>query len=120
MVSALPKPRSETKAAVTVTQQSAICAASRTSRRAQRRPAEDAPAARSNGHADGNLASAVCGASCEQAAEVGAGGEQHNAGQHHHRSQKSARRPAHKVTDQARTSQLQCQTLFLLRILPGN
>src|SRR5260370_42687134 len=41
MVSALPRQRSETKEAVTVTQQSAICAASRTSRRAQRRPAED-------------------------------------------------------------------------------
>src|ERR1700730_3851757 len=41
MVNALPRPRSETKAAVTVTQQSAICAASRTSRSAQRRPAED-------------------------------------------------------------------------------
>src|SRR6202140_5814593 len=41
MVNALPRPRRETKAAVTVTQQSAICAASRTSRRAQLRPAED-------------------------------------------------------------------------------
>ncbi len=40
MVRALPRPRSETKAAVTVTQQSAICAASSTSRRAQRRPVE--------------------------------------------------------------------------------
>src|SRR6266576_6221168 len=38
-VIALPSPRSETKAAVTVTQQSAICAASSTSRSAQRRPA---------------------------------------------------------------------------------
>src|SRR6266849_4956570 len=41
MVIALPRPRKETKAAVTVTQQSAICAASKTSRRAQRRPATD-------------------------------------------------------------------------------
>src|SRR5471030_634281 len=41
MVSALPKPRSETKAAVTVTQHSAIWAASRQSRSAQRRPAKD-------------------------------------------------------------------------------
>ena len=37
MVSALRSPRSDTKAAVTVTQQSAICAASRMSRRAHRR-----------------------------------------------------------------------------------
>src|ERR1700687_3536971 len=41
MVNALPRPRRETKAAVTVTQQSAICAANSTSRSAQRRPAED-------------------------------------------------------------------------------
>ncbi len=183
MVRALPRPRSETKAAVTVTQQSAICAASSTSRSAQRRPAEDwlpplliaslgsvlnicrsgitpnstpassrdkqrhqdqrwlrhddmephrvfggwmpvsqaaeghprqtagarapenrnhkgldqdladdAPAARSNGHADGDLAGAVCRTRCEQAAQVGAGGEQHNAGQPQHPSQKTARR----------------------------
>src|ERR1700674_4379473 len=41
MVMALPKPRSDTKAAVTVTQQSATCAASRTSRSAQRCPAAE-------------------------------------------------------------------------------
>src|SRR5271156_6590739 len=40
MVTALLRPRSETKAAVTVTQQSAICAASSASRSAQRRPGE--------------------------------------------------------------------------------
>jgi hypothetical protein len=40
-VSDLTMPRMETKAAVTVTQQSAICAANRTSRSAQRRPALD-------------------------------------------------------------------------------
>jgi len=38
MVMALPRPRSETKAAVTVTQQSATCAANNTSRSAQRVP----------------------------------------------------------------------------------
>src|SRR5229473_5439889 len=40
--------------------------------------AKDAPAARSKGHADGNLPRAICRTRCEQAAEVGAGGEQHN------------------------------------------
>src|ERR1700687_6453843 len=41
MVNALPRPRRETKAAVTVTQQTATAPANSTSRSAQRRPAED-------------------------------------------------------------------------------
>ncbi len=82
--------------------------------------AENSPAARSNSHADGNLARAVCRARCEQAAKVGASGKQHNPGQRHHPSQKTSCRPAYEVADQARTSQFQCQRLFILRILPSN
>ena len=81
---------------------------------------KDAPLARSKCHADGNLFCSVCRTRCEQAAKVGAGSEQNNTGQPHDPSQKATRRSAHKVANHARTGELQCQPLFILRILPGN
>ncbi len=82
--------------------------------------ADDAPAARSNRQTDGYLAGAVRRARSEQAAEIGAGRQQHDAGQCHNPSQKTARRPAEKVADQTRSGQLELQPIFLRRVLPTN
>src|ERR1700730_5692748 len=79
--------------------------------------AEDAPAARSDGHANGNLARAVRRTRSEQASEVGAGGKQHDAGQSHHARQKTARWRAEIVAHQPRNNQLESQSLFFRGIL---
>src|ERR1700678_3397336 len=74
--------------------------------------AEDAPTARSDGHANGNLARAVCGSRSEQAAQVSAGSEQHDSSEQHDATQETAHRSTDKVTHQTRASQLKSQPVF--------
>src|SRR5260370_39033582 len=69
--------------------------------------ADDAPAARPESHADGKLASAVCRARRQQAAEGRAGGKEHNNGPPKHPTPKSTRTGAPEVAQQGRTARLE-------------
>ena len=82
--------------------------------------AENAPAAGPDGHADGNFAGAVRGACCEETAEIGAGGQEHDAGKGHHAGEKSARRRSAGVADQTRASELEAEPFLIDGILAAN
>jgi len=69
--------------------------------------ADDEPAAGADGHADGDLAGAVCGAGGEEASEVDAGGEEHDAGQAHDACEEGAGGGAEEVSDETGTSHLE-------------
>lgn len=68
--------------------------------------AKNAPATRSDGEANGDFFGAVGRARCKQAAKIGAGGEQHDAGQCHNRDEEGAYRGTHKIPQQAWLRQL--------------
>ena len=76
--------------------------------------AQNARALGSEGEAEGGIFGAIGGARGEQAAKVGAGGEQDEAGEKHEAGHKGAGRTSEHVADQAGMRQCEIQT-FIVR-----